>query len=249
MTAAILLDQVDEVASTSDELIARAMSGATECALMARRQTGGRGRLGRSWATVDGNLFLSVLLRPGLQSSGLQRPGTPPAPGHWSLLAAVALADALDQVLPRPGLLRLKWPNDVLLQGAKVAGILLDAGTTHPHGEPWLVIGFGVNLAAAPHVVGRSVTCVADVAPAPKPEAFAPSLLAHLTYWRRRLATEGFSPVRDAWLARGPVPGDLLAAGTGPDRVEGVFHGLGTDGALLIAAAPGMVSVRSGEVG
>ena len=235
MTPAIPLEQRDEVGSTSDDLVARAIAGAHECALMARRQTGGRGRLGRRWETIDGNLHLSVLLRPP----------APVAPGPWSLLAAVALADTLRTLLPAPGMLRLKWPNDVLLNGAKVAGILLEAGSDP---EPWLVIGFGVNLAGAPVGLSRPTASIADLVPAPRPNTFAANLLTAVSHWRGRLVQEGFSPVRQAWLALGPAIGDALSAGTGPQRQTGTFRGLGPDGALLLNGPAGLTAIRSGEV-
>ena len=211
MIPAIPLEQRDEVGSTSDDLVARAAAGAHECALMARRQTGGRGRLGRHWETFDGNLHLSVLLRPP----------APIAPGPWSLLAAVALADTLHTLLPAPGMLRLKWPNDVLLNGAKVAGILLEAGSDP---EPWLVMGFGVNLACSPTGLGRPTASIADLVTAPAPAAFATSLLTAVSQWRNRLVQEGFGPIRRAWLALGP------------------------DGALLLDGPAGPTAIRSGEV-
>lgn len=229
------LEVVDEVGSTSDVLKDRAVAGAGEVALLARRQSGGHGRLGRRWETVEGNLHLSVLLRPGGAI----------AAGPWSLLAAVALAEALEGVLPRAGMLRLKWPNDVLLQGAKVAGILLEAAM---EAEPWLVLGFGVNLRGAPLGLDRATACVADVAGPPAPDAFAVRLLAALAHWRGRLAREGFGPIREAWLALGPAPGDAVTAGTGAHRVAGRFRGIGPDGALLIDGPAGPVAVRSGEV-
>lgn len=228
------LERVDEVGSTSDILRARAAAGSGEVALLARRQTGGRGRLGRRWETVAGNLHLSVLLRPG----------APVAPGHWSLLSAVALAETLERVVPRAGAVRLKWPNDVLLNGAKVAGILLEAGVD---AQPWLVIGFGVNLAGAPPGLDRATACVADVMPPPTPDAFARRLLASIAHWRGRLCRDGFAPVRNAWLALGPSPGDAVTVGGG-QRTGGTFRGIGPDGALLIDGLAGPVVVRSGEV-
>lgn len=231
----IPLETTPQTGSTSDDLKRRADAGAGECALLARRQTGGHGRLGRSWATVDGNLFLSVLLRPR----------APLRPGPWSLLAAVALAEALRPLLP-PGTLRLKWPNDVLLRGAKLAGILLESGSD---AAPWLVFGFGVNLAGTPAGLDRPTACLADLVPPPTPEAFAPSLLAALDIWRQRYEAEGPEPVLAAWLALGPAPGDPLIATAGPDRIAGTFRTLAPDGALLLDTPDGPRSVTSGEIG
>jgi len=234
MIGGIPLETVDEIGSTSEALKGRAPCPGPESALLARRQSGGHGRLGRPWQSIDGNLHLSVLLRP--QSLRW--------PGHWSILAAVALADTVRSYLPA-GALRLKWPNDLLLDGGKLAGVLLEAGVT---AGPWLVIGFGVNLAGAPSGLGRPVACLASVAPAPAPEAFADRLLQALQGWRARYAAEGFDPVRAAWLAAAHAPGERIVVGTGAQRVHGAFRGLGDDGTLLLDGPEGELAITAGEL-
>lgn len=157
------LEVVEELDSTSSELIRRAVAGPHgSVALLARRQTGGRGRLGRSWQSFEGNLHLSV-------SFGLL---DQLAAGHWSLLAAVALLDALRKFAPDQLAFSLKWPNDVLLYGRKLAGILLKL-VPDPEGKFRLVIGFGVNLAVAPADMDRPVICLADIGTAVEIEAVA----------------------------------------------------------------------------
>jgi len=230
------LERVDEIGSTSEALKARAALDAyEEVALLARRQTAGHGRLGRTWRSVEGNLHLSALLRPR----------TLRWPGHWSILSAVALADAVRPYVRDPLRLRLKWPNDLMLDDGKLAGILLEAGIADP---PWLVIGFGVNLAGAPLDLGRPTSCLADAGPAPAPEQFAVRLLDFLQRWRERYGREGFAPVQAAWLAIAHAPGDLVAAGAGRQRVQGAFRGLAPDGALLLDGPDGVVVVTAGEV-
>jgi len=230
------LELVDEIGSTSEALRARAADATSgEVALLARRQTGGHGRLGRSWQSIDGNLHLSVLLR----LSTLQWPG------HWSILAAVALADTVCPYLPDRGSLHLKWPNDLMLHGGKLAGILLEAGVLH---LPWLVIGFGVNLAGAPSGLGRPTTCLADVGSPPTPEQFASQLLESLQRWRECYDCEGFPPVQAAWLAMAHAPGDPIVAGVGQHRVHGTFRGLGSGGALVLDSSDGEVVIVAGEL-
>ena len=231
----IPLEIVAETTSTSEVLKRRAEAGEGEVALLARRQTAGQGRLGRRWETVDGNLHLSVLLRPG----------RPVAPGPWSLLAAVAVAGALAPLLP-PGSLRLKWPNDVLLNGAKLAGILLDAGANP---APWLVIGIGINLAGSPNGLDRATASLADWTVPPPPETFAPTVLASLDAWRSRYAVEGMAPVRTAWLALGPEAGTPLTATVAGRPVQGRFVTLAPDGTLVLDTPEGRVTVSSGELG
>jgi BirA family biotin operon repressor/biotin-[acetyl-CoA-carboxylase] ligase len=134
--------------STSDLLLQLAAAGESEgLAVMARRQSAGRGRDGRVWESPAGNLYISVLLRPG---------GPAREAPQWALLAAVALAEALSGFVPDPSALRLKWPNDLLLGGAKCAGVLAEASATPEGRTEWLVLGMGANLVVAPAAGGHS---------------------------------------------------------------------------------------------
>jgi BirA family biotin operon repressor/biotin-[acetyl-CoA-carboxylase] ligase len=231
----IPLETVAEIGSTSAALKTRAEAGAPETALRAGRQTQGRGRQGRPWRSIDGNLYLSVLLRPAAL----------PHPGHWSLLTAVALLDAARPYASHPNALRLKWPNDLLLNDGKLAGILLEAGFSP---APWLVIGIGVNLAGAPQDLGRPVASLNETGTAPDPQTFARHLLTALTRWRRRYETEGFPPIRTAWLAAGPPIGQALTVTQGETTVTGAFHGLADNGALRLNSPGGAITLLAGEV-
>jgi BirA family biotin operon repressor/biotin-[acetyl-CoA-carboxylase] ligase len=228
--------------STSDLCAKLAAAGEPEgLAIMALRQTAGRGSRGRHWESPVGNLYLSVLLRP---------PGMLGEGGRWALLTAVALAEALAGLLPDPGLLSLKWPNDVLLDGRKVSGILLDA-TAKPGGAiDWLVIGCGVNLTHAPEVPGRRTACVAEFAPAPAPapEAMAHRLLDRLAHWRGVRALEGFGPIRAAWLARAQPVGTRVQLVYNGRLLGGTFAGLADDGSLLLATGGRVEAFATGEI-
>nr|WP_282571752.1 biotin--[acetyl-CoA-carboxylase] ligase [Roseomonas acroporae] len=231
----------DSLPSTADLIAARAAGGEAEgLAVLARRQTAGRGRQGRSWVGIEGNLFLSVLLRP--ETMLREAP-------QWSLLAGVALVDAVLPLLPDPSRLRLKWPNDLLLGGAKLAGILVES-SAGPEGRlAWLNLGFGVNLADAPPLPDRPVTSLAaaGIAP-PAPEAFAPRLLAMLDRWRRVPAAEGFAPVRAAWLRHGPPLGSAISVRQADGIRSGHFAGLDGDGRLLLEASGRLLALSAGEV-
>lgn len=228
--------------STSDTVIRLAEAGEPEgLAILARRQTAGRGTQGRSWAGPSGNLHLSVLLRP---AEPLRL-----AP-QWGFLAAVAVADTLEPLLPDPGRLALKWPNDVMLGGGKAAGILAETGTDGAGGIAWICLGIGVNLAEAPSVPGRVTASLAGLGiTPPAPEHFAAALLAAITRRRDQRAAEGFTPIRDAWLARGPPVGTLLAIRRQGAEISGRFEGLAEDGSLQLLADGGRVhTFASGEV-
>lgn len=216
------LEIVEEVGSTNAALRARAEAGGAEAALLARRQTAGRGQFGRDWEAPHGNLSLSVLLRPPVAAL----PGR--HPGHWALLCGVALAEAVAGFHP-PGRLGLKWPNDLLLDGRKLGGILIEAG------DGWLVAGFGVNLRSAPPL-SPLPACLGPGAPAA--EALAGAVLAQLGHWRNRLQDEGFGPVRAAWLRHGPPVGSPVRSSRG----EGLFAGLRDDGALLLTDGRAIIS-------
>ncbi len=226
-----------ELPSTSSHLVARAREGAPEgLAVLALRQTAGRGRDGRRWADAAGNLALSLLLRP--------RHPVREAP-QWGLLGGVALVEAARAVDPEPDALALRWPNDLLRHGAKCAGVLTESALSPDGGLAWLVLGFGANLAHAPAVPGRATARVGSAEP---PEAFAARLLARVSAWRRVRDAEGFAPVREAWAAHGPARGRRIAARCGNGTAEGAFAGLGEDGSLLLETGRGVLRVAAGEV-
>ena len=206
-------------------------------AVVARRQTGGRGTQGRAWVSPPGNLFLSVLLRP-----------TEPAraAAQWSLLAAVALIETLTpHTTPHGARLRLKWPNDVLRDGAKLAGILTESGTDAAGGLAWLVIGVGVNVATAPELADRPTSCLGGAIEAA--DLVGPFLTA-LDRWRHLRLRDGFAPIRAAWLARAPDLGSHISLRRGDATlVGGAFAGLDEEGHLLLSAGGRVRAFASGE--
>lgn len=219
-----------ELASTTTLLAERAAAGEPEgLAVLALRQTAGRGRAGRSWASPLGNLSLSVLLRPATPAREA---------AQWSLLAGVALHEAASALAPG---LTLKWPNDLLREGAKCAGILAETALAPDGTLDWLALGFGVNLAHAPALAERA-TAHLDAAEAPEP--FARRLLARLAYWRGVQQVQGFAPVRAAWQERGPAPGTELRQ----RGLAGRYLGLAEDGALLLDANGTTRRVTTGEI-
>ena len=239
MTVAWRLEVHDSLPSTADLCASRAEAGEPEgLAILARQQTAGHGTRGRSWAGAAGNLFLSVLLRPG---------GPAREASQWSLLAGVALAEALAAHLPDAAL-ALKWPNDVLLHGGKVAGILVESAADARGDLIWLSIGLGANLAVAPSVPGHATACLADHGPPPSPETMARQVLGVLEHWRDVRAHAGFAPVRAAFLARAPAPGTAITLRFGERMLGGAFAGLGDDGSLLLRTGGRIQAFAAGEV-
>ena len=225
-----------ETPSTNDWLRTHAATLADGQWVSADRQTKGRGRMARAWEAPEGNLAASLWAVPR-EGEG--------AAAELSFVAALALHDVCATHV-KPGRLMLKWPNDLLLDGAKLSGILLEREGNG------VIVGIGVNLAAAPEVAGRKTIALADVAPAPKPAAFLEALAAAFEARRIAWAREGFAAIREAWLARAhPVgaPLKLTSPGKGGDALEGRFAGLGADGALHLELAPGQVHVvHAGDV-
>ena len=226
----------DELASTSDTVIGRAEAGEVAgLAVMARRQTRARGSRGRSWVEPSaGNLAVSVLLRPG---------GSMATSEQAVFRAALALIETLD-AFAGSATLTLKWPNDVLLDGRKLAGILVESSALGDRLQ-WLVVGFGANLAAAPTLTlpaGRPApACLVEGGRTPvTPETVVGRLLPRLDHWM----AVAFADVRAAWLARAhPIGAPLVV-----DGVAGRFAGLSATGALLFeATSSGCRPAASGE--
>lgn len=190
--------------------------------LRAERQTAGRGRQGRAWASPVGNFYGSTVVR--------LRPGDPPA-ATLGFVAAVAL-QAVVADLVRGQDVRLKWPNDLLIDGAKLSGILLERA------DDAVVIGCGVNLAHHPDLPDRPTTSLAAHGVAIEPAPFAERLAESFTLWLARWRAEGFAAVRDRWLDRAHPPGTPLRTVL-PDGsvVEGCFDDLDADGALILRRA------------
>jgi BirA family transcriptional regulator, biotin operon repressor / biotin---[acetyl-CoA-carboxylase] ligase len=170
-----------------------------------------------------------------------------------SFVAALALRDALGQVTGLPQALALKWPNDVLLNGGKVAGILLESSSVG-EGVSNLCIGVGVNLIAAPDATMIEagalppVTVLSETGKRVTPEAFLDELAPTYARWEAVFTEHGFAPVRAAWLSHAARLGEVIRARTGLDTREGVFETVDPDGALVLAMAKGRARISAAEV-
>jgi BirA family transcriptional regulator, biotin operon repressor / biotin---[acetyl-CoA-carboxylase] ligase len=231
----------DRLASTNDEAKRLARCGAEDgTAVWAREQNAGRGRRGRLLVGLPGNLFVSFILRPDC----------PPAQAsQLGFVAALALADAVAANAPDGAELNCKWPNDILLNGRKFAGILLESEARGSDTLDWLVLGLGVNVAAHPGSADYPTTSLRDegcaVADAGAMlEAFAPSF----SVWRERWRDEGFAPIRAAWLQRATGLGSPIAVRLDRERIEGLFVGLEADGALALETSAGVRRIAAGDV-
>jgi BirA family transcriptional regulator, biotin operon repressor / biotin---[acetyl-CoA-carboxylase] ligase len=231
---ALTLVEMDTVDSTSEEIRRRALAGAGDGLLLwARQQTNGRGRQGRVWHSPPGNLYCSLLLRP-----------PPPAAqaAQLSFVAALAVAEAVEGAFEgaaaRPTV-RLKWPNDVLLGGAKAAGILLESVPETSAGDGFVIVGIGVNVASYPRDVGYAATSLQAAGGRSDVAALLGGIGKHWLAWLDRWRKDGFQPVRAAWLDRAAGLGARTRVRVGNDIIEGVFEGLDASGAMVLALADG----------
>lgn len=233
-----MIRTVAETGSTNADLLARLNAGERIAEgewLVADRQTAGRGRQGRGWYDGHGNFMGSTLVR--------MCPGDPP-PHSLALVAGLAVYEALLPHCTDPAALMLKWPNDVLLGGAKLCGILLERAADT------VVIGIGVNLACAPVLADRKTVSLAEFGPAPDRDIFAQSLAASLDKELERWRTYGLEPVIRRWHAIATPPGTPLSVHE-PDgaRLSGMFAGLDRDGTLQLRLEDGTVrAIHAGDV-
>ena len=233
-----MIQTVASTGSTNADLAAR-LAGYERVAegdwLFADRQSAGKGRQGRTWFDGTGNFMGSTVVWP-----------TPsdPAPGTLALLAGLAVLEAVAPLVPPPQLPQLKWPNDVLIGTAKLCGVLLERVSDA------VVIGIGVNLAAAPVADGRETIALAQFGPAPDRDTFAAALARQFDLELERWRSFGLEPLLRRWQAAAHPPGTPLLLGEpGETPLAGEFAGLAADGALQLRLADGTTrTVHAGEI-
>ena len=228
------------IGSTSDEAKSLAQAGAPAGTLVwALEQTSGHGRQGRRWVSPPGNLYASLILRPVTRAA---------AAAQLGFAAALAIGDACADAAPEAAI-AFKWPNDVLLSGKKLAGILLESRSNQDGSLAWLVIGIGINLVTYPVEVDYPATALA----AAGAEIGAEEMLG---LWARRFLAwhsrwdegRGFATLRTAWLARAQSLGQPIRVRLPQRALAGIFHGLDLDGALLLETKDGRRRIEAGEV-
>ncbi|GLQ34764.1 biotin--[acetyl-CoA-carboxylase] ligase [Amylibacter marinus] len=217
---------LDEIDSTNAEAKRRADQCGAPLWIMAWAQSAGVGRRGRVWNSARGN-FSATLLKP--------INGTLTQVALHSFVTALALYDALVEVTGTPDRFTLKWPNDVLCDGRKLAGILLE---TCGNGPSHLCIGVGVNLAHSPDISALeagSATPI-DLGAVVGPEDFLEVLAAKFAQREANFATHGFGPTRTAWLAHAARIGQVITARMPRREITGIFHTIDDEGAVVIEA-------------
>lgn len=212
--------------------------------ILALHQSAARGRRGRPWANPKGNFSATLVMRP---------PEPAGTAALRSFVAALALFDALVAVTGRAEGLALKWPNDVLLNGGKLAGILLESAGQGGH-LAHLSIGIGVNLVAAPEPGAlepgalRPVSLLGEVGAQVAPETLLDHLAAAYARREAEFKARGFVPIREAWLARAAKLGQTITARTAARETSGTFETVDASGALVLHTSEGRVAIPAADV-
>ncbi|TDL84230.1 biotin--[acetyl-CoA-carboxylase] ligase [Palleronia sediminis] len=204
--------------------------------IFSRAQTGARGRQGRPWAMPPGSFAATLMMRPT---------GTAGWAALRSFMAANALFETLTHYVAR-GRLSLKWPNDVLLDGGKLAGILLET-RGGAGGVDWLAIGIGVNLGTAPEMRDAAFSPVA-LDPAPDPRAVLDRLAGYYATQESILERLGFEPIREKWLRHAARLGEIVTARTPRGEITGRFVTLDEGGRLVLDTAHGERRIAAADI-
>lgn len=230
-----------EVGSTNDEVMRRAQAGAADGLwVLADRQTQGRGRRGRQWMSEPGNLYCSGLIRLAPSDGSLPQ---------LSFVIALALREALTAWVPETRL-GLKWPNDILLDGMKVCGILLESSGSGAGVDRWVVAGVGVNLKHHPEGLERPAISIAAAGLIPpSPRELLEAFIEALAHWRQRWVSDGFSAIRSAWLEQATGLGSRIEVRLPQETLQGSFLDLTPEGALALRLDDGIVrNIHAGDV-
>ncbi|MCZ6763766.1 MAG: biotin--[acetyl-CoA-carboxylase] ligase [Alphaproteobacteria bacterium] len=239
LPATYRLHAFEQLSSTNEEAKRLAAEGEAEGAVVwALHQTAGRGRQGRVWHSPVGGLYLSILVRPGADLYRAQQ---------LSFVAGLALLDTAAAAMPGSAQhLSLKWPNDILLDAKKLAGILLESAAG---AVPWLIVGLGLNVEAAPEIEGRPAIALGAPAGPDNLERFIEFFVGFwdvgLQDWRRN----GFAEVRARWLRYAADLGQPVTARLAERTLTGIFKDLDEDGALILTEPTGATHrIVAGEV-
>ncbi len=219
----------DSLDSTNEEAKRLARGGGSHGAVIwAKRQTEGKGRMGRVWISAEGNLFVSVLLAPDKPMKEF---------AQLSFVAALAVIESLEGLIPETYRLQCKWPNDILLGGRKVGGILLESFQTgdNGHGKPWVVVGVGVNVDSFPPRTEFPATCLKDAGvELVSAKIILSRFIHHFIERYDEWTTMGFTPVRRKWTGVAWGIDERIRARLPDDTIEGICHGIDEDGSLVL---------------
>ena len=235
------LIRFDTIDSTNEEAKRLARAGAEEGTLVwALEQTAGRGRRGHAWASPRGNLYASLILRPECPVGRAAQLG---------FVAALAVGDMLDATSGGLEELSYKWPNDVLVHGRKIAGILLESELGEGEIPKFVIVGVGINLISSPPDTEFPATSVAEQGLRPvSPARAVEEVTRYCHAWVQRWREEGFAPIRAAWRARAISVGEVIRVRLEAATLHGRFLDIDQQGALLLENSGELRCIRAGEI-
>ena len=239
-----IIDYAAERDSTNNRAKELAAGGAAEgTVVLAEKQTGGRGRRGRSWfSPAGGGIYASLILKPLIPSSEAPK---------ITLVAAVALCEALRAVCP--GAYRVKWPNDVLVGGRKLAGILTEL-STEPDAVDYVVVGLGLNVNIRPgdfpgDLRGKATSLMMETGEPHSRAAVLRTLLEHFERLYEHFREGDFAAVLRRWKVYADLQGRNVSVEQAQRRIVGKVHGIDRDGSLLLRDSRGVLQrIVSGDV-
>lgn len=238
------IEYFDEVGSTQRIAAEMAEQGAAQGSIViAERQNAGRGRMGRKWHSPPGvNLYATIILRPTIPLAEVPR---------LSLVAGVAAAEALE--MAAPGIVALKWPNDVWLNGRKAGGIIAEAVTDPSRGLQCVLLGIGLNLNLAardipPDLRDKATSVLVATGYPCDRVGIASALLQKLNTRYMETERQGFAAVRPLWERYSALTGRIVTVADGAARMTGTVTGIDSDGALMLDTVEGPVRILTGDV-
>lgn len=235
----------DVLDSTNEEARRLAGGGGAHGAVIwAKRQTSGRGRMGREWVSAEGNLFVSALLSPEQDLATC---------AQLSFVAALAVAETLQGIVENPEDIACKWPNDVLCRGRKIAGILLESLTTkeaNGKSKNWVIVGVGINIDSYPEHVMFPATSMREagvelISAKIVLSRFIHNFLSRYDVWEEK----GFAPIEDGWMKHAYHLGKPIEVIVGEVQKHGTFEGIDASGRMLLREKSGAITgITAGDV-
>ncbi len=222
----------DTLDSTNEEAKRLAKAGGSHGAVIwAKKQSEGKGRMGRAWLSSEGNLFVSVLLQP-------QKPFAELA--QLSFVAAIAAIEAIAPLLSEPDSLKTKWPNDILLSDRKLGGILLESFRSEGSDLPWVVVGVGINVDSYPPRTEFPAICLKDAGvELVSAKIILSRFIHHFIERYDQWNSKGFTAIRKEWLSQAWNLKERIIARVPDGNYEGVFEGIDASGSLLMTCDAG----------
>ncbi len=231
----------DTLDSTNEEAKRLARAGGSHGAVIwAKKQTEGKGRMGRNWLSAEGNLFVSVLLQP-------QKPL--PELSQLSFVAALSALEAVSPLLSKASELQTKWPNDILLSGRKLGGILLESFRTEGSDQPWVVVGVGINVDSCPPRTEFPATCLKDAGvELVSAKIILSRFIHHFIERYDQWIGKGFAPIRKEWLAGAWNLKKTISVRLPDSTMEGIFEDIDENGSLILNVGSKKQVVHAGDV-